>query len=84
MAMAKVSCTSLEIDAIGPREDAAVEKRAMIAEISSTSSMGIGPPERDVRREQAAQLSELVGLVVDRSGATHEDSVAASAVACAA
>src|SRR5580700_7897745 len=41
MAMASVSCASAEID---PYDMAPVEKRLMMDEIGSTSSMGIAPP----------------------------------------
>ena len=67
MAMASVSCASAEID---PYDMAPVEKRAMIEEIGSTSSSGIGPPRRRLQPQQSAQRPELLGLVVHGSACT--------------
>ena len=49
---------------------APVEKRAMIAEMGSTSSIGTGPPAAGAQSQQAAQGRQLLGLVVDGGACT--------------
>ena len=56
MAIASVSCASFEID---PYDMAPVEKRDMIEEIGSTSSIGIGPPAAGLSRSSPRSVPRL-------------------------
>ncbi len=64
MAMASVSCASLEME---PNDMAPVAKRLTISLAGSTSSSGIGLGGR-LDLEQAAQRAELAVLLVDEVG----------------
>ena len=56
-----------------------MEKRLTIAEIGSTSSIGIGAPLAVLEPEQTAQRHEALGLAVDGSGVLAEHVVATRA-----
>ena len=61
--MARVSCTSFEIE---PYDIAPVAKRFTISHAGSTSSIGTGGRTL-AEREQAAQRREALRLVVDKA-----------------